>query len=129
MLLAVPPCAAAAARAFASSSRASSPGVFEYSLLRPAAGTRARARAAGAARDPATPPEADRDAPVLRAAGGEPVLGGHVLLGPRPGGRVRLWRFPSVAAAVGARLAADGGATPGGVHRQLLKPVPWSPWR
>jgi hypothetical protein len=42
---------------------------------------------------------------------------------------VRLWRFSSTAAAVGARLAADGGTTPGAMHRQLLKPVPWSPWQ
>jgi hypothetical protein len=113
-LLGVPPDAAAAARALAEEGGAglATPGVYEASRL--------GAAARGAAR---------MEAAILTEAGGVLALEGVVLAGAKPGSRVKVWRFGSVAAAVDARLAADGGAAPGVGYRQLMRPVAFSPWQ
>ena len=126
ILVGVPADAAGAARDLAESGRGgggggggggsgSPPGCYEYSLL-----TSTSPRGS-------TP---DSDAPILSGLGGRLAIKGSVLAGPRPGTRLRVWRFDDVDSAVGARLAADGGGDAhGAVTRQLLKPLPFSPWQ
>lgn len=115
-IIGVPADAARAARELAEARRTGiAPGVFEYSLLT------------------STPPRgavADLDASVLAGLGGQLAIEGSVLIGPRPGTRLRVWRFADVDTAISARIAADGGGDAhGAVTRQLLKPLPFSPWQ
>ena len=97
MLVGVSPTAARVARGLAEAAPPGGlPGVYEFSILAPDGASRQW-------------PPLRVEAALLSEAGGVPALDGVVLTGHRPSSRIKVWRFDSVARAVDARLAADGG--------------------
>lgn len=99
------------------------PGVFDFTVA-PRSSSHAAA-ANDTSRVAARALASERHGGVL-ALRGDVVVGTgspHVAVG----SHIEVWRFADAAAAVSGRSAADAPAA--GVSRQLLKPLPYSPWQ